>query len=98
MNKTLKLYIPSVFSLICFFFYLSPWLIESNRFWMGFYIISVFWFIFASPVFIILKLIGISKLEQGSPAKRHHHVSLGIVIAGFVFILVAWSIGLAITV
>ena len=70
---------------------------ESNHFWLGFYIIGFLWFMIVSPVFIVIKMIGIDKAKKAKMFTKHHSISLYTIWAGVIFVLVAASIGLMVT-
>ena len=95
ITKTKKFFFLSTFSLLCVFFYFTPWLIPNlNIDLLTPYIISFIWFLIAW-IFVIAKLI---KILAKNPVDKHEIQSLVVVGLCYIAILVVFLNGLFVTV
>lgn len=91
MYKPYKQYIPSLVSIMCVFFYFTPWLIEANRTNLGLYIISVLWF-FIAWIIAIIRTIGIIRqLYKKSSLDKHKIFSVLLIALCYFILVIAWS-------
>ena len=95
ITKAKKFFFLSTFSLLCVFFYFTPWLIPNmNIDLLTPYVISFIWFLIAW-IFVIVKLI---KILAKNPVDKHEIQSLVVVGLCYISILVVFLNGLYITV
>jgi len=85
-----KHYIPAFISVICVFFYFTPWLIAANRTFLGLYIISVLWFSFTWIV-IIVKIVYITKSIKKKSFDKHRLFSFLLMILCYIILFIGWS-------
>lgn len=92
--KAKKLFFFSFFSLICVFFYYTPWLIQANREMLGLFIISFLWFLIAWIIVIIRLIIKLVKKNLD----KHEIFSLIIVGLCYIVMVITWCNGIFVTV
>lgn len=85
-----KQYFSAFVSVICIFFYFTPWLIGANRANLGLYIISFLWFLVAW-IIVIIKLVGIMKSAKKKKFSKHMLYSLLIMILCYTILFWGWT-------
>ncbi|MFW5431324.1 MAG: hypothetical protein ACKE5M_00895 [Methylophilaceae bacterium] len=93
----IKISIPATVSAVLAFGYFTPWLIEANRFWLGVYLASFFWFAFFAWFFFFRYLVPGIKRDL-SFGQRNAYISAAIIFISYVVVLSGIAGGYMVTV
>lgn len=88
MNKRLLIYLPSIISLICIFFYFTPWLIAANHANLGLYIISFLWFLIAWIIMFVKIVRIIWGIFKKKSLDKHRIFSALLILLCYVIIVI----------